>query len=113
MGRREREEAVAVISKRMSDTNGVIVLDYKGLNVERITGLRRQVKEVGSELKVAKNTLLRVAAKGTGFEPLHDVFVGQTAVTFIDGDPALAAKVLTKFVKTNLKDNRSIKILNH
>lgn len=105
MGRREREEAVAALSKRMCDTNGVIVLDYKGLDVKMITGLRRQVKEAGSELKVAKNTLLRIAAKDTKFEPLHDAFVGQTAVTFIDGDPALLAKVLTKFVKDNLKDN--------
>ena len=105
MGRREREEAVSVLSKRMEDACGVIVLDYKGLDVQRITDLRRQVKDAGSELKVAKNTLLKIAASDTSFAPLNDIFVGQTAIMFIDGDPALIAKVLTKFVKANLKDN--------
>ncbi len=108
MSRKQREDTVAVLSQRIEETKGVIVLDYTGLNVEMITGLRRQVKEVGGELKVAKNTLLRIASKGTDFEPLHDHFVGQTAVTFIDGDPALAAKVLSRFVKDNLKVNPNL-----
>jgi large subunit ribosomal protein L10 len=105
VSRKEREETVAALSKRFTDTKGVIAFDYKGLDVEKITGLRRQIKETGSELKVAKNTLLRISTQDTSYEPLQDSFVGQTAVAFIDGDPALAAKVLTKFVKANLKDN--------
>lgn len=105
MNRRQREELVATLSKRMEGTNGIIVLDYTGLNVERINGLRRKIKEVGSELKVAKNTLLHIAVKDTVFEPLQDFFMGQTAITFIDQDPVLLARVLTKFIKETLKDN--------
>lgn len=105
MGRREREIEVEVLSKKINEAKGIIALDYTGLNVEMITGLRKQVKEVGSELKVAKNTLLRIAVKDTKCEPLYDFFTGQTAVTFIDGDPAQLAKVLTTFAKNNLKKN--------
>jgi large subunit ribosomal protein L10 len=101
VGRREREAAVAVLSKRVQDTKGLIVLDYKGLNVEKVTSLRKQIREAGCEMKVAKNTLMRLATKDTVFEPLHEQLVGQMAVTFIDGDPAMVAKVITKFLKEN------------
>ena len=105
MSRRDREEAVAILSKRINNAQGLFVVDYTGLNVDKITGLRRQMKEAGSELKVAKNTLLRIATKDTRCEPLKDTFTGQTAVAFIEGDPARAAKVLTKFVKENEKES--------
>lgn len=105
MSRLEREQAVESLSKRFSECSGAIVMDYKGLNVEKITGLRRQVRDTGSEIKVAKNTLLKIATKDTEYEALHDAFVGQTAVAFIGGDPALLAKVLTKFDKEEKKVN--------
>ncbi len=105
MSRLEREQAVATLTKRFSESTGAIVMDYKGLNVEKITGLRRQVMDAGSEIKVAKNTLLKIATKDTEYEALHDSFVGQTAVAFIDGDPALLAKVLSKFNKEEKKAN--------
>ncbi|MEI6126876.1 MAG: 50S ribosomal protein L10, partial [Pseudomonadota bacterium] len=80
---------------------GMIVLDYTGLNVEKVTILRKQIKVAGSEMKVTKNTLLKIATRDTKFEALHTSLEGQTAVTFIDGDPAQLAKILTKFVKDN------------
>jgi len=105
VSRLEREQAVKSLAKRFSECSGAIVMDYKGLNVEKITGLRRQVRETGSEIKVAKNTLLKIATRDTAYEALHDSFVGQTAVAFIGGDPALLAKVLTKFNKEESKEN--------
>ena len=105
MSRLEREQAVTTLTQRFSESSGAIVMDYKGLNVEKITGLRQQVREAGSEIKVAKNTLLKIATKETEYEALHDSFVGQTAVAFISGDPALLAKVLTKFNKEEKKAN--------
>ncbi len=101
MGRREREEAVAVLSKRVQDTKGLILLEYKGLNVEKVTSLRRQIREAGCEMKVAKNTLMRLATQQTVFETLNEQLVGQTAVTFIDGDAAMVSKVISKFLKDN------------
>jgi large subunit ribosomal protein L10 len=101
VGRREREEAVAVLTKRVQNTKGLIVLDYKGLNVAKVTTLRKQIRETGCEMKVAKNTLLKIATKNTVFEPLHEQLAGQMAVTFIDGDPAMVAKVIIKFLKDN------------
>ena len=105
MSRKQREEMVAVLVKRISEAKGLIVLDYTGLSVEKINQLRRQIRETGSQMQVAKNTLLSIAVQGTPCERLNDFFAGQTAVAFIDGDPALLAKVLTKFQKDNVKEN--------
>lgn len=101
VGRREREEAVAVLAKRVQDTKGLILLDYKGINVDKVTGLRRQIREAGCEMKVAKNTLMRLATQQTVYEPLNEQLVGQTAVTFIDGDAAAVSKAITRFIKDN------------
>jgi large subunit ribosomal protein L10 len=101
VGRKEREDHVAVLSKRVQDTKGLILLEYKGLNVDKVTGLRKQIREAGCEMKVAKNTLMRIATRETVFAPLSEQLTGQTAVTFIDGDPAAVAKVITKFLKDN------------
>src|SRR5512137_1909400 len=98
VSRKAREEAVATLSQRIRATKGLIICDYTGLNVEKVTGLRRQVRDAGSEMKVAKNTLLKIATKDTNFEQLHASMTGQTSVTFVDGDPAKLAKVLTRFV---------------
>lgn len=101
MSRKAREEAVAALVERIGQTKGIIICDYTGLNVEKITALRRQVRDAGAELKVVKNTLLKIATRDSAYALLHDTMTGQTAATFVDGDPAQIAKVLTEFVKGN------------
>ena len=105
MSRKEREGIVASLTERLQQAQAMYVMDYTGLNVDKITGLRREIRAAGSEIKVAKNTLLKIAVKDTAFEPLSEHFVGQTAVAFIAGDPAQAAKALTKFYKAEKKEN--------
>ncbi len=109
MSRQQREQTVSEIKTRIKDSKGLILLDYKGLNVEKATVLRRQIREAGAELKVTKNTLLTIATQNTPYEPLKKSLVGQTAVAIIDRDPAELAKNLTKFLKDNKDTNLSIK----
>ena len=52
-----------------------------------VTSLRKKLREANAEFKVVKNTLIRLAAKGTDFAKLDDVFTGPTAVGFAKGDP--------------------------
>ena len=105
MSRKEREEIVTSLTERLQQIQAMYVMDYTGLDVDKITGLRREIRAVGSEMKVAKNTLLKIAVKDTAFEPLTEHFTGQTAVAFVEGDPAQAAKALTKFYKDEKKGN--------
>jgi len=72
------------------------------MNVGQATSLRNELRGASVEYKVFKNTLLELAAKGTGAEPLSPYLAGPTAVAISYDDPVSAAKVLSKFAKDPL-----------
>lgn len=94
MPKPEKIEAVAEMKKLFESSSSLFVTDYQGLNVADITFLRKNLRDNKIKYVVAKNTLLKLAAKETGFEKLSEHFVGPTAIAFTDDDPAIAAKVL-------------------
>lgn len=101
-----RDEKVAVVEEltgRLANAKLAVVSDYRGLTVPVISQLRRELKKNNAELRVAKNTLLRLAIKGTPFEPMGPYLEGTTAVTFADADPVAPAKILVEFIKSNPK----------
>jgi large subunit ribosomal protein L10 len=77
-----------------------ILTDYRGLTVAQMADLRRELRSSDVEVRVAKNTLLRLAAKQAGREGMVPLLEGPTAVAFVYGDPAVAAKSLTDTVRT-------------
>ena len=77
----------------------VLLVEYKGLSVKEIEGLRSNLKDVDTKLAVVKNTLLRKAAKDTDFEQLDDLLVGPTAIAVCESDAAAAAKVFVDTAK--------------
>jgi large subunit ribosomal protein L10 len=83
----------------MARTQMAIVADYRGLSVADMAELRQKLREHGAELVVAKNTLLRLAARDTGLENLEAYLEGPTAVTFAYDDPSKVAKVLVDYAK--------------
>ncbi len=91
------------IKERLKKSMVVILTDYRGLNVTEITELRRQLREEGIEFRVVKNTLTKIAAGELGYETLDTHLEGPTAVAFSYEDPVAAAKILSKFAKTNDK----------
>jgi large subunit ribosomal protein L10 len=99
----KKEGVVAEIKERLSKANVVILTDYRGLNVSAITELRRQLREEDIEYKVVKNTLTKIAVGELGYEGLDAYLEGPTAIAFSYKDPVAAAKVLSKFAKTNDK----------
>ncbi len=77
-----------------------ILTDFKGLKVEEMTGLRRQLQEASAEIKVVKNTMLRrAAAEEPGISPLLEKFTGPNALTLGYADPVALAKIMTKFAQ--------------
>ncbi len=101
MNKQQRHDAVETLSQKIADSTAGLVINYQGLSVEATNNLRRQVRKAGSELKVAKNTLLRRAAQQTDFAMLSESFVGPTAVVFVKNNPVPVVKVLNKFIKDN------------
>lgn len=78
-----------------------VVVDYRGLTVEQVTDLRKQLREAGVEMRVIKNTYLKRAADKAGYEGLDELFAGPTAVAFSNEDVVAPARVLANFAKDN------------
>lgn len=94
-----KEEIVNDITKKFQDAQAVIVVDYRGLTVEQVTELRKQLRDAGVEMRVLKNTMLRRAADAAGIEGLNDVFKGPTAVAFSNEEVVAPAKIIAEFAE--------------
>jgi len=100
LNRKEKELVVSDLSKKIEGYKAVVLTHYRGLNVEQISQLRKRLREEKVYYHVIKNTLMRLASKGTDLEKLNDYFEGPTAIAISYGDPILLAKVLSEFIKT-------------
>ena len=96
----QKQAVVAEVSTRLALAQAVIVAEYRGLDVGRVTQLRAKAKKSGMYLRVLKNTLARRAVKGTPFEKLIDKMVGPLMYG-IATDPVAGAKVLSEFAREN------------
>src|SRR5438045_6598174 len=91
---------VAEVASNLAAAQAVIVAEYRGLDVARVTQLRAKARKSGLYLRVLKNTLARRAVKGTPFEQLSDQMIGPLMYG-IAIDPVAGAKVLADFAKEN------------
>lgn len=103
MNRDEKASVVQELSDKFAKASFAVVSDYRGLTVTEFEELRIALKNCDSEVKVAKNTLLRKATLSTSFAPLNDDFKGTTALSLAYGDPVAPAKVLVEFAKGHSK----------
>jgi large subunit ribosomal protein L10 len=99
MNRTEKEQIVQELTQRLTDTQATFLADYRGINVEQATQLRRELTQVGVEYRVVKNNLLKLAAQGTPSEALQSFCTGPTAIALSGDDPIAPAKILSKFAK--------------
>ncbi len=99
MLRVEKKEFVAKLHERLEKAQGTFLVEYKGLNVEAITRLRRELRKVDAELQVVKNRLLKLASRETPTALIEEHMHGPTAITVTREDLAGPAKVLVEFAK--------------
>jgi large subunit ribosomal protein L10 len=99
LNRKEKENVISDLSRQIEGFRAAVLTNYRGLNVEQINQLRRRLREEKISYHVVKNTLMKLASRGTELEKLKDYFEGPTAVAISYGDPALLAKILSEFVK--------------
>lgn len=113
-----KKNEVAVLKNKISRANNIIVTDHTGINVGELTGLRRDLKNSNAEFRVAKNTLIRIAAKESGLENITEHFVGPTSLVFGYDDPSVPARIVYKFqektdkpkVKAYVLDNQLLSL---
>lgn len=99
MARPEKVQEVEYLSKVFDEARSVVLSDFTGLNVDKLSELRKQCREAGIEYRVIKNTLAKRSIKGTLAEGLDEHFEGPTALAISREDENVPAKVLAKFAE--------------
>ncbi|MBI4595382.1 MAG: 50S ribosomal protein L10 [Candidatus Tectomicrobia bacterium] len=92
-------EKVEQLHQNFLKIKGAIVAEYRGLNVAKMTELRRQLRGASIEFQVIKNRLAKLAAQGTPVEPIAKHFVGPTSLAFSYDDPVALAKLINIYAK--------------
>ncbi len=107
MNRQEKVKLVSELHDKLKIAKAAFLVDYKGLDVKSMSTLRRQLREVNTEMKVVKNRLLKLASKGTHTESIQDAMKGPSAIVISYEDVVAPAKILVNFSKEN--ENLKIK----
>ena len=102
MDRAAKKELVATLSGVFKSTNVVVVAHYSGLNVAQMQTLRRQMRQAGGAVKVAKNRLAKLALEGADAAAIVPLLKGPTLIAY-SSDPVAAPKVAADFAKANDK----------
>ncbi len=93
-----RKAYVAGVVEKINNSSSVVLVDYRGINVEQDTAMRKALREAGVEYRVIKNSALSRAFEATGNTGYDDVFVGPTAAAFGSAsDPIAPCRVLTDY----------------
>ncbi len=98
-----KSDKIAQIKEKVEKAQVAIVTEYQGMSVEDITNLRRALQKEDGDYMVTKNTLAKIAVKGTEYELLTDLLTGPIAIAFGYDDQVMPAKALAKFIKETEK----------
>jgi large subunit ribosomal protein L10 len=98
MDRAQKKEEIEILQKTFSENDIILLSRNKGMTVAQVTELRKSMRSNGARYKVTKNTLAKIALKGTQFESISDILTGPIGI--ISGkDPVATAKALNDFAK--------------
>ena len=100
MAKPEKVAAVAEIADKFRNSSATVVTEYTGLSVSQLAELRRALGS-SATYRITKNTLVRRAATDAGVEGLDELFLGPTAIAFVEGEPVDAAKALRDFARVH------------
>lgn len=99
MNREEKSAAIQEIAAQIEGSEAIFAVDYRGISVPQAAELRSKLREADASFRIVKNRLTKIAADQVGEERLAELLQGPTALTFVQGDTAQAAKAITTFNK--------------
>ena len=99
MNREEKSAAIQEIAAQIEASEAIFADDYRGISVPQAAELRSKLREADASFRIVKNRLTKIAADQAGEERLAELLQGPTALTFVRGDTAQAAKAITTFNK--------------
>jgi large subunit ribosomal protein L10 len=99
MNRDQKAAAIAEIAANIEESQAIFAVDYLGISVPQAAELRAKLREADASFRVVKNSLTERAADQTGTEHLKPLLQGPTALTFVRGDAAVAAKAIADYAR--------------
>lgn len=99
MNREEKSAVIDEIATQIRESDAVFAVDYRGITVTQVAELRTKLRDADATFRVTKNTLTEIAAENADAQGLKDLLAGPTALTFVRGDAAAAAKAIADYQK--------------
>jgi large subunit ribosomal protein L10 len=99
MNREEKSATIQEIAAQIEASEAIFAVDYRGISVPQAAELRSKLREADASFRIVKNRLTKLAADKAGEERLAELLQGPTALTFVRGDTAQAAKAISTFNK--------------
>jgi large subunit ribosomal protein L10 len=99
MNRDQKAAVVEELAEEIRGADAVFAIDYRGISVPQAAELRGRLRDADARFRIVKNSLTERAADQAGAEGLREVLEGPTALTFVNGDAALAAKALNDMAR--------------
>jgi len=103
MEKAAKEQMLGEIKEAFANVASIVVADYRGIRVPVVTKMRDEFRAAGCHYRVLKNSLVKIAVKGSKMEPLSQLMVGTTAVIWSTEIPQEPAKVALKWAKEEPK----------
>jgi large subunit ribosomal protein L10 len=100
LNRDQKAAAIEEIAVQIRESDAVFAVDYRGISVPQAAELRTKLRDADATFRVTKNTLTERAADQAGAEALKELLAGPTALTFVRGDVAAAAKAIADYQRT-------------
>jgi large subunit ribosomal protein L10 len=97
LNREQKAQVIEEVAGQIKESQAVFAVDYRGISVPQAAELRSSLRAADATFRVVKNTLTERAADQAGAEGLKELLSGPTAMTFVRGDAAAAAKALRDF----------------
>lgn len=101
MPTQEKVETIEDLKTRLNGVKTVLLAEYRGLTVQQLSDLRKQLRAVSAEYKIVKNRLARLAIASSDLAGLSGALTGPTGMVLAKGDPVSVAKTLQTFARTN------------
>jgi large subunit ribosomal protein L10 len=99
MDRAAKEQVVGELKEAFTNVMSVVLADYRGIDVPTVTAMRDEFRKAGCHYRVLKNTLVKIAIKGSDMEPMSQLLAGPTAVMWSTESPAAPAKLAVRYAK--------------
>lgn len=101
--REQKQKDLEALTEQLSNSKSAVVVSFTNLTVNKDQEIRNQLREAGAKYQVVKNTLARLAVKGTPYEEATEHFKGVTAIAWTSDEPVDLSKAVSKFIKENDK----------